>query len=65
MCVLENCSLKIISFQNIISAEKQLSAMLSRGDRGGHVPPRANFFLQILYEDMNFIYKITDLTPQG
>jgi len=36
------------------------AAMLSRG---GHVPPRANFFLQILYEDMNFIYKITDLTP--
>ena len=37
--------------------------MLSRGVRGGHVPPERIFFLQILYEDMNFIYKITDSTP--
>ena len=36
--------------------------MLSRADRGACLP-RAHFFL-VLFEDMNLVYRITDLTPQ-
>ena len=40
------------------------SAMLSRGS-GGDMSPPEQIFLQNLYEDITFRYKITDLTPQG
>ena len=37
----------------------------SRGESGGTCPTQSKFFLQILYEDINFGYKITNLAPQG